>query len=173
MEFIMSDSDSFYRHIAQTSSEPMGLEIDYAEGCTLYTKDGKQFTDFISGIAVSSLGHRHPNVLKAIRDQIDKHLHVMVYGEYIQAPQSKFAKLLCDQLPGSLDRVYFVNSGTEAIEGALKLAKKHKITVNDLYSFALPVLSEIQRPENVHFTDEGSRRLGEKVAEVVLEVLSE
>lgn len=125
MEFIMSDSDSFYRHIAQTSSEPMGLEIDYAEGCTLYTKDGKQFTDFISGIAVSSLGHRHPNVLKAIRDQIDKHLHVMVYGEYIQAPQSKFAKLLCDQLPGSLDRVYFVNSGTEAIEGALKLAKKH------------------------------------------------
>jgi len=120
----MSDSDSFYRHIAQTSSEPMGLEIDYAEGCSLYTKDGKQYTDFISGIAVSSLGHRHPNVLKAIREQIDRHLHVMVYGEYIQTAQSKFAKLLCNQLPKNLDRVYFVNSGTEAIEGALKLAKK-------------------------------------------------
>ena len=121
----MLDSDSFYRHIAQTSSEPMGLEIDYAEGCTLYTKGGKEYTDFISGIAVSSLGHRHPNVIKAIREQIDKHLHVMVYGEYVQAPQSRFAKLLCDQLPNNLDRVYFVNSGTEAIEGALKLAKKH------------------------------------------------
>ena len=121
----MLDSDSFYRHIAQTSSEPMGLEIEFAEGCTLYTKSGKQYTDFISGIAVSSLGHRHPNVIKAIRDQIEKHLHVMVYGEYIQAPQSRFAKLLCDQLPNNLDRVYFVNSGTEAIEGALKLAKKH------------------------------------------------
>jgi len=120
----MSDSDSFYRHIAQTSSEPMGLEIDYAEGCSIYTKDGKQYTDFISGIAVSSLGHRHPNVLKAIREQIDRHLHVMVYGEYIQTAQSKFAKLLCNQLPKNLDRVYFVNSGTEAIEGALKLAKK-------------------------------------------------
>lgn len=122
---IMLESDSFYRHIAQTSSEPMGLEIDYAEGCTLYTKDGRKYTDFISGIAVSSLGHRHPNVLNAIREQIDKHLHVMVYGEYIQAPQSRFAKLLCDQLPDHLDRVYFVNSGTEAVEGALKLAKKY------------------------------------------------
>lgn len=121
----MLESDSFYRHIAQTSSEPMGLEIDYAAGCKLYTKDGKEYIDFISGIAVSSLGHRHPNVLKAIREQIDKHLHVMVYGEYIQAPQSRFAKLLCDQLPDQLDRVYFVNSGTEAVEGALKLAKKH------------------------------------------------
>jgi acetylornithine/N-succinyldiaminopimelate aminotransferase len=122
---IMSDSDSFYRHIAQTSDDPMGLEVEYAEACTLYTTDGKQYTDFISGIAVSSLGHRHPNVLRAIRDQLDRHLHVMVYGEFIQAPQSRFAKLLCDQLPESLDRVYFVNSGTEAIEGALKLAKKY------------------------------------------------
>ncbi|NBC65693.1 MAG: aminotransferase class III-fold pyridoxal phosphate-dependent enzyme, partial [Bacteroidetes bacterium] len=71
-----------------------------------------------------SLGHRHPNVLKAIKDQLEKHLHVMVYGEFIQSPQSRFAKLLCDQLPEMLDRVYFVNSGTESVEGALKLAKK-------------------------------------------------
>ncbi len=118
------NSDSFYNHIAQTSDEPMGLEIDRAEGCYIYTTDGKKYLDLISGIAVSSLGHRHPNVIKAIEKQIGKHLHVMVYGEYIQEPQSRFAQLLCDQLPAELDRVYFVNSGTEAIEGALKLAKK-------------------------------------------------
>lgn len=121
----MTDSrDSFYRHIAQTSDQPMGLEIEKAEGCHIYTTDGRKFVDLISGIAVSSLGHRHPNVLRAIREQLDHHLHVMVYGEFIQKPQSAFAQLLCAQLPGSLDRVYFVNSGTEANEGALKLAKK-------------------------------------------------
>ncbi|TVQ01679.1 MAG: aspartate aminotransferase family protein [Balneolaceae bacterium] len=119
-----SDLQSFYRHIAQTSDNPMGLEIDRAEGCFLFTTDGKRYVDLISGIAVSSLGHRHPAVTNAIRNQVDRHLHVMVYGEFIQAPQSRFAKLLCDQLPEQLDRVYFVNSGTEAIEGALKLAKK-------------------------------------------------
>ena len=117
-------SQSFYKHVAQTSDEPMGLEIDRAEGPFIYTIDGKRFTDLISGIPVSSLGHRHPNVLKAIKDQLEKHLHVMVYGEFIQSPQSRFAKLLCDQLPEMLDRVYFVNSGTESVEGALKLAKK-------------------------------------------------
>ncbi len=102
----------------------MGLEIKKAEGCFLYTKDGRRFTDLISGIAVSSLGHRHPEVLNAIKKQLDKHLHVMVYGEFIQEPQSRFAHRLCSKLPDSLDRVYFVNSGTEAIEGALKLSKK-------------------------------------------------
>jgi acetylornithine/N-succinyldiaminopimelate aminotransferase len=117
-------SDTFYRYIAQTSDEPMGLEISHAEGCHIYTTDGRQFVDLISGIAVSSLGHRHPAVIEAVKKQLDRHLHVMVYGEFIQDPQSRFAKLLCNQLPGSLDRVYFVNSGTEAIEGALKLAKK-------------------------------------------------
>jgi acetylornithine/N-succinyldiaminopimelate aminotransferase len=115
---------SFYNHIAQTSDNPMGLEIERAEGCHIYTTDGKTFVDLISGIAVSSLGHRHPDVIRAVKNQLDCHLHVMVYGEFIQKPQSEFARLLCDQLPGSLDRVYFVNSGTEATEGALKLAKK-------------------------------------------------
>ncbi|MEX0823032.1 MAG: aspartate aminotransferase family protein, partial [Balneolaceae bacterium] len=103
----------------------MGLEIESAEGCYIFTKDGKKYLDLISGIAVSSLGHRHPRVIEAIRKQIDSHLHVMVYGEYVQEPQSRFAQLLCDHLPEQLDRVYFVNSGTEANEGALKLAKKH------------------------------------------------
>ena len=104
----------------------MGLEIDRAEGCHIHTTDGRSFVDLISGIAVSSLGHRHPNVIKAIQKQLDSHLHVMVYGEFIQKPQSEFAQLLCDQLPGQLDRVYFVNSGTEANEGALKLAKNQQ-----------------------------------------------
>jgi acetylornithine/succinyldiaminopimelate/putrescine aminotransferase len=121
---VTDSSQSFYKHVAQTSDDPMGLEIDRAEGPFIYTTDGKRYTDFISGIAVSSLGHRHPNVMKAIKKQLEKHLHVMVYGEFIQTPQSQFAQLLCDQLPESLDRVYFVNSGTESVEGALKLAKK-------------------------------------------------
>ncbi|MEX0769804.1 MAG: aspartate aminotransferase family protein [Balneolaceae bacterium] len=117
--------DAFYKHVAQTSGHPMGLEIERAEGSTIYTTDGKKYTDLISGIAVSSLGHRHPAVVRAIREQVDRHLHVMVYGEFIQRPQSELAKLLCDQLPNPLERVYFVNSGTEANEGALKLAKKY------------------------------------------------
>ncbi len=117
-------SQSFYKHIAQTSDFPMGLEIERAEGCKIYTTDGREYVDLISGIAVSSLGHRHPAVIMAIKEQLDRHLHVMVYGEFIQKPQSEFAELLTSNLPEKLDRVYFVNSGTEANEGALKLAKK-------------------------------------------------
>lgn len=123
---IMSESSrSFYRHVAQTSDDPVGLEIDRAEGPFIFTTDGKKYVDLISGISVSSLGHRHPSVLKAIKEQLEKHLHVMVYGEFIQRAQSMFAGLLCDQLPDVLDRVYFSNSGTESVEGALKLAKKY------------------------------------------------
>ena len=116
---------SFYQHIAQTSDAPIGLEVERAEGPFIYTTGGKQYVDFISGIAVSSLGHRHPAVVEAIKRQVDRHLHIMVYGEFIQEPQVSCAELLVAQLPDSLDRVYFVNSGTEANEGALKLAKKH------------------------------------------------
>jgi acetylornithine/N-succinyldiaminopimelate aminotransferase len=115
---------SFYDHVAQTSDAPLGLVIASAQGSYLHTTDGRSFIDFISGIAVSSLGHRHPDVVRAIHDQIDRHLHVMVYGEFIQKPQSEFAALLASVLPKSLERIYFVNSGTEANEGALKLAKK-------------------------------------------------
>ncbi len=117
--------ESFYSHVAQTSDAPLGLTIVSAEGPYLHTSDGRSFIDFISGIAVSSLGHRHPEVVKAIHDQVDRHLHVMVYGEFIQKPQSEFASLLASVLPPELGRIYFVNSGTEANEGALKLAKKY------------------------------------------------
>ncbi|MFH5833457.1 aspartate aminotransferase family protein [Halalkalibaculum sp. DA384] len=121
----MDAEQSFYQHIAQTSDHPMGLVVDKAEGPFIFTRDGKRYVDFISGIAVSSLGHRHPSVIEAVQQQLNKHLHVMVYGEFIQEPQSKYAELLTRQLPPQLDRVYFVNSGTEANEGALKLSKKH------------------------------------------------
>jgi acetylornithine/succinyldiaminopimelate/putrescine aminotransferase len=122
---ITSSSEGFYNHVALTSDFPMGLEVASAKGPYIHLTDGRKILDLISGIAVSSLGHGHPKVTQAIKDQVDKHLHVMVYGEFIQQPQSQFAKLLCENLPSGLDRVYLVNSGTEANEGALKLAKKY------------------------------------------------
>ena len=117
--------DAFYRHVAQTSDAPMGLEIESADGVFLRTNDGREIIDFISGIAVSSLGHGHPEVVRAVQEQAARHMHVMVYGEFIQRPQSALAARLASLLPASLDRIYFVNSGTEANEAALKLAKKH------------------------------------------------
>ncbi|MDI6401756.1 aminotransferase class III-fold pyridoxal phosphate-dependent enzyme [Balneolaceae bacterium ANBcel3] len=124
----MADSihrKAFFDHVAQTSDGPLALEIERAEQQWLYTADGRRILDFISGIAVSSLGHGHPEVVKAVQDQAARHMHVMVYGECIQKPQSEFAKALTEVLPESLSRIYFVNSGTEANEAALKLAKKY------------------------------------------------
>jgi acetylornithine/N-succinyldiaminopimelate aminotransferase len=86
--------------------------------------DGRRFADMISGVSVSNIGHRNPIVVQAIKNQLDKHMHLMVYGEYIQAPQVKLAKMLADNLPLELNCTYFVNSGSEAVEGALKLAKR-------------------------------------------------
>lgn len=120
----MAISDPFDRFIAQTSDAPIRLEIERAEGPFLYTTDGRRIVDLISGIAVSSLGHAHPAVLEAIHRQVDRHLHVMVYGEFIQRSQVALAALLADVLPPNLQVSYFTNSGTEAVEGALKLAKK-------------------------------------------------
>ncbi len=100
------------------------MEIERAEGIYLYGKDGKQYIDLISGIGVSNVGHRHPSVIKAITDQLDKYLHLMVYGEYVQTPQVQLAKGLAATLPDPLDNAYFLNSGSEAIEGAIKLAKR-------------------------------------------------
>jgi len=116
--------NTFFRHIAQTSPVPLGLEIDRARGIYLYDSSGKKYMDLISGIAVSNIGHRHPKVVRAIKKQVDKYLHVMAYGEFIQEPQSRLAKKLTSLLPQHLDAVYFVNSGTEANEGAIKLAKR-------------------------------------------------
>lgn len=104
---------------------PLMLEIASAEGMYMYSADGKKYLDLNSGISVSSLGHRHPNVIQAVKNQLDKYLHTMVYGEHIHSPQVEFAKLLSDQLSNGLDSVYYLNSGTEAVEGALKLARKY------------------------------------------------
>jgi 4-aminobutyrate aminotransferase-like enzyme len=114
----------FLNNLAQTSPHPFLLSIEKAEGVYLYSTDGKKYIDMISGISVSNVGHRHPKVVKAIKDQVDKHLHVMVYGEYIQATPNLLAQKLTSLLPTSLNCSYFVNSGTEANEAALKLAKR-------------------------------------------------
>ena len=114
----------FRRYLCQTSPDPIGLEIDHASGSYVYTTDGKAYLDFISGIGVANIGHTNRQVVQAIKAQAEKYLHVMVYGEYIQSPQVDLAARLAEQLPKTLSQVYFTNSGTEANEGALKLAKK-------------------------------------------------
>jgi acetylornithine/N-succinyldiaminopimelate aminotransferase len=116
---------NFLTHLAQTSDSPIGLEIDRAEGCWLYARDGRRYLDLIAGIGVSALGHGHPAVLTAIERQLRRHLHVMVYGEYVLESQAELAADLARVLPGALSRVYFTNSGAEAIEGALKTARKY------------------------------------------------
>jgi acetylornithine/succinyldiaminopimelate/putrescine aminotransferase len=114
----------FLQNLAQTSPHPFLISVDRAEGIYLYSPDGKRYIDMISGIGVSNIGHRHPKVVQAIKDQVDKHLHVMVYGEYIQSTPNQLAKKLTSLLPPALNCCYFVNSGTEANEAALKLAKR-------------------------------------------------
>ena len=121
---MLSTRQLFLLNTAQTSSFPRLLEIERAEGMFLYDAAGKKYMDLVSGFAVSNTGHRHPEVVKAIKDQVDKYLHLTVYGEYIQSPQVKFAEKLVSVLPTSLSSVYFVNSGAEATEGAMKLAKR-------------------------------------------------
>lgn len=120
----ISNRQLFYSHLGQTSGFPMGIEIERAEGIYLYGPDGKKYIDLISGIAVSSLGHQHPRIISAVEEQVKRHMHLMVYGEFIQSPQVKLAKSLADTLPETLSTVFFVNSGSEAIEGAMKLAKR-------------------------------------------------
>jgi len=121
---MLSQRQLFLNHIAQTSETPLALEIEKAEGVYLFDTSGKRYLDLISGISVSNVGHRHPKVVTAIKEQVDKYMHTMVFGEYIQNPQVKLAKHLADNLPSNLSSVYFVNSGSEAIEGAMKLAKR-------------------------------------------------
>lgn len=122
---MLSHKQLFLLNTAQTSDFPRLLEIVKAEGSFLIDPHGKKYLDLVSGFAVSNLGHRHPKVIEAIKNQLDKYLHLTVYGEYIQAPQVLFAQKLSEVLPAHLSSVYFTNSGAEATEGALKLAKKY------------------------------------------------
>lgn len=120
----MSQRTLFLRHVAQTSPAPIAIEVAKAKGCVLTDVNGKSFLDLIAGISVCNVGHRHPAVIKAAKKQLDQYLHVLVYGEMIESPQVQYAQALVKQLPRSLDMVYFTNSGAEAVEGALKLAKR-------------------------------------------------
>ncbi|MCK9613734.1 MAG: aspartate aminotransferase family protein [Bacteroidales bacterium] len=114
----------FYELLAQTSPSPLGIQVSHAEGVFLYGPDGKKYFDLVSGVSVSNAGHKNPEVEKALAEQIQKYTHLMVYGELIQSPQVQYAEFLTSLLPPQLNNVYFVNSGAEAVEGAMKLAKK-------------------------------------------------
>jgi acetylornithine/N-succinyldiaminopimelate aminotransferase len=120
----MNNRQLFLQHVAQTSPSPVSIEIVAASGSYLYDTGGNKYLDLIGGISVCNIGHRHPAVVEAIKKQADEYLHIMVYGEMIQSPQVKYAELLTAHLPETLDCVYFTNSGTEATEGALKLARR-------------------------------------------------
>ena len=122
---MLTQRQLFLQHNAQTSPEPLMLEFVRAKGVYIYDSADKKHLDLIAGIGVSNVGHCHPAVVKAIQDQAETYMHLMVYGEYVQAPQVNFAKALADILPESLSCTYFLNSGTEAVEGAMKLAKRY------------------------------------------------
>ncbi len=126
--------DDFYKYQAQTSPHPLALEISHAKGSYIYDTSGKKHLDFVAGVSACTLGHCHPRVVSAIKNQVDKYLHVMVYGEYIQEPTVELAKLLSENLPDNLNTTYLVNSGTEAIEGSLKLARRATGRTQILYA---------------------------------------
>src|SRR5262245_29655772 len=112
--------DNFFRFVCQTSPDPLGIEVETARGCVITEKNGKQYLDLLAGIGVASLGHAPPTVVQAIKDQAERYLHTMVYGEYIQEPQVQLAQKLAEVVPSPLSVTYFTSSGTEAVEGALK-----------------------------------------------------
>lgn len=122
---MITNRQLFLSHLGQTSPSPLLLEIEKAEGSWLYSPDGTKYLDLISGVSVSNTGHRNPRVIEAIKNQADNYLHLMVYGELVQSPQVHFAAKLASLLPETLSCCYFVNSGSEAVEGALKLAKRY------------------------------------------------
>ncbi len=181
----------FIQYQAQTSPHPLGLEVIDAKGSYIYTSDGEKHLDFVAGVSATSLGHCHPTVIKAIKEQADKYLHVMVYGEYAQAPAVEFSKLLAQNLPDPLNKVYLVNSGTEAIEGSLKLARratgrteilaaKNAYHGNTMGSLSLMNFEERQKPfrpligdiDFIEFNNaDDLNRITEKTAAVILETI--
>lgn len=116
--------EAFFKYQAQTTPHPLAMEISHAEGSYIFDSNKKAYLDFVAGVSACSLGHRHPKVIKAIQDQLDKYMHVMVYGEYIQKPALELTELLAKHYPEKIDKTYLTNSGTEAIDGALKLARR-------------------------------------------------
>lgn len=195
---MITHRELFLKNVAQTSDFPLSLEIEHAEGVYMHGKDGKQYMDLISGIGVSNVGHRHPKVTEAIHNQVDKYLHLMVYGEYVQTPQTLLAEALvktlnkgCRRYP-VLDNVYFTSSGTEAVEGAMKLAKRYTgrqeiISCENAYHGATqgalslsgsenfkrnyrPLLPEIKQIKHGHFED--IKKITCRSAAVFIEIIA-
>ncbi len=185
----MNERDIFLQHVGQTTRRPLLLHIDRAENIYLYDKNGRRYIDMCSGVSVSNLGHGHPHVMQAVKDQVDRYMHLMVYGEFVESPQVQYAKLLVEHLPQKLNAVYFVNSGSEAIEGAMKLAKRYTGR-HEIVSFwnayhgsthgALSILGDLEftrafRPlvpdiKRLHFAQESElEQITEKTAGVVVE----
>ena len=183
--------DIFFENQAQTTAHPIGLEVKKARGNYIIDKDNKKYLDFVAGISACTLGHSHPKVIRAVRRQMRKHLHVMVYGEFVQDEPAKLVKLLANQLPEKLSCTYLTNSGTEGIEGALKLAKRATgrqriVSANNAYhgntQGAMSVMGcedrkRAYRPlipgtSFIQFNDEGDlEQINEKTAAVILETI--
>lgn len=181
--------ENFYKYQAQTSPHPLALEISHASGSYIYDTEGKNYLDFVAGVSACTLGHCHPRVVNAIKEQAEKYLHVMVYGEYAQGPAVELCRLLAEHLPAPLEKTYLTNSGTEAIEGALKLARRYTgktgiIAAKNAYhgntmgSLSLMTFEERQKPFRpligdvswIQFNrEEDLEHITEKTAGVILE----
>ncbi|MBU3659917.1 MAG: aspartate aminotransferase family protein [Flavobacteriales bacterium] len=187
----MSNKEFFIDHLGQTNPFPFLIEVEKAEGINITAKSGKVFMDMIAGVAVNNIGHRHPKVVEAIKDQVDKYLHVMVYGEFVQDAQTDLVKSLISVLPPSLNGVYVVNSGTEANEAAIKLAKRvtgrmeivsfrgsyHGSTLGSLSISGNEIKKQVFRPLMpdvrflMHNDLEGIQQITEKTAGVIIETV--
>ncbi len=186
----MSKND-FLRFQAQTTPHPLAMEISHAEGSFIYDKNQKKYLDFVAGVSACSLGHRHPKVVEAIKKQLDRYMHVMVYGEYIQKPALELTQLLANYLPEHIKKTYLTNSGTEAIDGALKLARRYTgrseiIAAHKAYHGntmgALSVMGYEERKQPfrpllpdvrfIHFNEEKElEKITSKTAAVILETI--
>jgi acetylornithine/succinyldiaminopimelate/putrescine aminotransferase len=187
----MSNKDFFLEHLGQTNPFPFLVEVEKADGINITAKSGKVYMDMIAGVAVNNIGHRHPKVVEAIKNQVDKYLHVMVYGEFVQDPQNTLANGLISVLPPNLDSVYVVNSGTEANEAAIKLAKRvtgrmeivsfrgsyHGSTLGSLSISGNEIKKQAFRPLMpdvrflMHNDIEGIKQISEKTAGVIIETI--
>lgn len=183
--------EDFFKYQTQTTPHPLGLEVSHARGSYIYDTQGNKHLDFVAGVSACSLGHCHPSVIQAVKEQLDKYMHVMVYGEYIQRPAVEFTKLLAAHLPKKLETTYLVNSGTEAMEGALKLARRytgrsqliaahhayHGNTMGSLSVMGYEERKSAFRPlipgvSSIEFNNEANlEKITEKTAAVVLETI--
>jgi len=183
--------NDFFKYQAQTTPHPLAMEVSHAKGSYIYDTDGNAYLDFVAGVSACSLGHSHPKVVNAIKEQLDQYLHVMVYGEYIQQPAVTLCKLLAEYLPEPLDTTYLVNSGTEAIEGSIKLARRYTgrseiiaaknayhgntmgaLSLMDYHERKQPFLPLIPDIKHITFNCEWClQQITEKTAAVILETI--